>query len=42
MNLSNLTTLGGVVVYVSYSGERGLKDGIDMFTKQLDLSGEDQ
>ena len=33
---------GSVVVYVSYSGERSLKDGIDLFAKQLGLSGENQ
>ncbi len=33
---------GSVVVYVSYSGEQKLKDSIDLFTKQLGLSGEDQ
>ena len=33
---------GSVVVYVSYSGEQDLKDGIELFTKQLGLSGEEQ
>lgn len=33
---------GNIVVYASYSGKRELRDSLDLFVKQLELSGEEQ